>query len=151
MAKIDYILGKVMEGLLFLGLFLTAAVTLLQVVFRYVLGQSLAWSQEFVLICFVYTVLFGAVLGIKNSEHLQVDLLDKAPEPIRKISVILEFLIVIALISVLVYYGFQLFLNNLQSGQIVGILPVPVAYVYLAIPVSGLFMLYFQVRKVMKK
>lgn len=149
MARVDYYLGKCMETLMLVSLFLTVAVTLAQVIFRYVLGSSLAWSQELALIGFVYSVLFGAVVCLKNNDHLQVDLLDNAPLWMQKLSSIMEFTIITIFILVLLYFGFQLFLNNLISGQVVGILPVQKAYVYLALPLSAVFMLYFHIRKVM--
>lgn len=150
MNQIDYYIGKVMEAFLLISLFLTVGVTLAQVVFRYLLGSSLAWSQELALIGFVYSVLFGAVVCLQQREHLQVDIFDKAPLWFKRISATLEFIVVTVVILVVLIYGFQLFLNNLASGQIMGILPVQVAYVYLALPLCALFMLYFQIRRVMK-
>ncbi|MFB5662253.1 TRAP transporter small permease [Alteribacillus sp. HJP-4] len=150
MQKIDALIIKILELLMFLFLVITVFVTFLQVFYRYVLGQSLAWSQEFVLITFVYAVLLGAVVCLYHKDHLQVDLLDNKPLWLQKMATVLEFVIVGFFIVIFTYYGFQLVNNNLTSGQTVGILPVQTAYVYFAIPISGLFMLYFHIRQVIR-
>lgn len=150
MQKLDTLLIKTIKSIMFLCLVVTVFVTFVQVFYRYVLGQSLAWSQEFVLITFVYAVLMGAVICIYYKDHLQVDLLDNAPAWLQKISSLLEFVIVTFFIVIFIYYGFELVKNNFASGQTVGILPIQSAYVYLAIPISGILMLYFHVRQVIR-
>ncbi|SES06728.1 TRAP transporter small permease [Salisediminibacterium halotolerans] len=150
MEKVDRIIEIIMEYFLIAALFVTVAFTFIQVFTRYVFGMSLAWSQELVLITFVYTVLFGAVICLKNDDHLKVDLLDNAPAWLLKAVRVLEFIITAVFVIVLMYFGYQLFMNNLASGTVVGILPIQQAFVYIAIPISAVFMLYFQLRKVMK-
>ncbi|WP_026699547.1 TRAP transporter small permease [Salibacterium aidingense] len=150
MQKLDTLLIKIMEYIMFLCLSVTVLVTFVQVFYRYVLGQSLAWSQEFVLITFVYAVLTGAVVCIYHKEHLQVDLLDNKPAWLQKTAHVLEFGIVLFFIIIFTYYGIELVNSNLTSGQTVGILPIQTAYVYMAMPASGILMLYFHVRQVIK-
>ncbi|MFB4163258.1 TRAP transporter small permease [Alteribacillus sp. JSM 102045] len=150
MKTFDTLLIKFIKLIMFLCLAATVFVTFLQVFYRYVLGQSLAWSQEFVLITFVYAVLMGAVVCIYYKDHLQVDLLDNSPAWLQKTATILEFVIVSFFIVIFIYYGFDLVQNNFASGQTVGILPIQSAYVYLAIPISGILMLYFHVRQVIR-
>lgn len=146
--KIDSFLGKLLEIITTLCLSATVIVTLLQVVFRYVLQQPLSWSQEVLMISFVYSVLFGSALAIKNGEHLTVDLYDNLSKLYSILLKTIEFFVVGVVIVVLLYYGFILVIDNFQSGQIIGILPIKQAYVYLAIPISAAFMLYFHVKKV---
>lgn len=118
--------------------------------FRFVLKMPLSWSQEVVMIGFVYSVLFGAALAFKNAEHLTVDLFEEAKKGIQKALDLFSFIIVLIMIGVLFYYGWMLVLDNLNSGQILGFLPIKKAYVYMALPISSLFMLYYHVRKVFK-
>lgn len=146
--KIDSFLGKLLEIITTICLSATVVITLLQVVFRYVLQQPLSWSQEVLMVSFVYSILFGSALAIKNSEHLTVDLYDNISRGFSIVLKTLEFIVVGTMIIVLVYYGSILVMENFESGQILGLLPVKKAYVYLALPVSGLFMLYFHIKKV---
>lgn len=146
--RLDKILGKLLEVIITLCLASVVIITFLQVFFRYVIQQPLTWSQEALMISFVYSVLFGAALAIKNDDHLKVDMFENLPNTFKKFFSVLQFLIVLVLVSALIYYGLQLVINNLKSGQIVGMLPIKKAYVYLALPVSALFMLYYQAKKV---
>lgn len=143
-------LGKVLQLLATVSLSLTVIITFLQVLFRYVFKSPISWSQEVLMISFVYSILFGAALAVKNKEHLTVDLFDNLSSIKEKILVVIEFIITGTVILILLYFGWELVRANLESGQIVGILPLKKAYVYLAIPLSALFMLYFHIRKVIK-
>lgn len=143
-------LGKVLQVLATVSLSLTVIITFLQVLFRYVFKLPISWSQEVLMISFVYSILFGAALAVKNKEHLTVDLFDNLSSIKEKILVVIEFIITGTVILILLYFGWELVIANLDSGQIVGILPLKKAYVYLAIPLSALFMLYFHIRKVIK-
>ncbi|WP_010648080.1 TRAP transporter small permease [Oceanobacillus massiliensis] len=148
--KLDAFLGKLLEVIITVCLGAVVVVTFAQVLFRYIFQQSLTWSQEVLMISFVYSVLFGAALAIKNNDHLSVDLFENLPSSIRRIFNVIEFIIVGIVIVVVFYYGCLLVASNLQSGQIVGILPIKMAYVYLAVPISALFMTYYHVKKVFK-
>lgn len=150
MQKVDNILGKLLQLITTVSLSITVLITLLQVVFRYVFKSPLSWSQEVLMISFVYSILFGAALAVKNKEHLTVDLFENLSVIKEKILVTVEFIITGTVILILLYFGWELVRANLNSGQIVGILPLKKAYVYLAIPLSALFMLYFHIRKVIK-
>lgn len=148
--KIDDYLGRALEIIITICLSAVVIITFLQVVFRYVFKQPLGWSQEVLMVCFVYSVLFGAALAIKNSEHLQVNIFEKMPKMIEKVFKALEFTVVIVVIVCLLYFGFGLVMDNFDSGQVLGMVPIKKAYVYMAIPISALFMLYYQIKKVYK-
>ncbi|XID93145.1 TRAP transporter small permease [Paenibacillaceae bacterium WGS1546] len=151
MKKGLHYLSYTLEVLTCTFLAITVLMTFVQVFYRFVLSTPLSWSQEVLMISFVWFVLFGAALSVKHKEHLKIDLLDRAPPALKKIFKVAELFIVFAFTAVLVYYGIILVSDNLKSGQNVGFLPVKVAYVYLAIPISGLFMLYYSVKGLVKK
>lgn len=146
--RLDSFIGKLLEVVITLCLGSVVIITLLQVIFRYVLNQPLTWSQEALMIAFVYSILFGAALAIRNGEHLKVELFEKLPKSIGAIIKTIEFIVVGALIVVLFFYGTELVQSNLESGQTMSMLPVKMAYVYMALPISSIFMAYYHVRKV---
>lgn len=148
--RIDHYITKLLEFIITICLTITVVVTFLQVFFRFVLKLPLSWSQEVVMIGFVYSVLFGAALAFKRSEHLTVDLFEEASESVQNILNIFSFTIVLIMIGILFYYGWMLVFDNFKSGQIMGFLPIKKAYIYMGLPISSLFMLYFHMRKVFK-
>ncbi|GLB60292.1 TRAP transporter small permease [Cytobacillus sp. NCCP-133] len=148
--KIDYYIVKLLEIIITFCLSITVILTLAQVFYRFALKQSLSWSQEVVMISFVYSILFGAALAFEKSEHLTVDVWENAKVSIQKAFNVIAYIIVLVIIGVFFYYGMMLVSDNLKSGQIVGFLPIKKGYVYMALPISSLFMLYFHVKKVFK-
>jgi TRAP-type C4-dicarboxylate transport system permease small subunit len=102
------------------------------------------------MISFVYSILFGAALAFEKSEHLTVDVWENAKASVQKVFNVIAYTIVLIIIGVFFYYGLMLVSDNLKSGQIVGFLPIKKGYVYMALPISSLFMLYFHVKKVFK-
>lgn len=148
--KIDYYIVKLLEFIITFCLSITVILTLAQVFYRFVLKHSLSWSQEVVMISFVYSILFGAALAFEKSEHLTVDVWENAKASVQKAFNVIAYIIVLIIIGVFFYYGLMLVSDNLKSGQIVGFLPIKKGYVYMALPISSLFMLYFHVKKVFK-
>lgn len=130
---------------------ITILITAVQVFSRFVFNFSFSWSQELLMISFVWFVLFGSALAVKHREHLKIDLIEKLPPGIRLICKIIELFVVFTFIFVFVYYGIILVLDNLKTGQTVGFLPMKVGHVYTAIPVSGLFMLYYTVKDLVNR
>src|SRR5699024_4861207 len=131
--KIEDVIGKVLEVIVTVTLSITVILTLMQVIYRYVLQQPLAWSQEALMISFVYSVLFGETFAIKKREHLTVDLYEDIPKLFSIIMQILEFIVVGTVIVILGYYGYLLVMDNLQSGQTLSSMPIKKAYIYAAI------------------
>ncbi|WP_370458075.1 TRAP transporter small permease [Thalassobacillus sp. CUG 92003] len=150
LAKMDYLIGKMLELTTAIFLAISVIITFVQVVFRYVLEQPLSWSQEALMISFLYSILFGSALAIKNREHLSVDLFENMSKELDRILKAVEFIVVGVVIVTLFYYGYELVRDNFRSGQIIGILPINKGYVYLAVPLSALFMFYYHVKKVFR-
>jgi TRAP-type transport system small permease protein len=65
-----------LEGWVALGIFWLLGVTvLLQFVTRYALNDSAAWTEEIARYLLICTVFAGAVVGVRASDHIRVDLL----------------------------------------------------------------------------
>ena len=55
----------------------TVAVTLLQVVFRYVLGSSLSWSEELARYLFIWVIFLGVASAARRGQHMAVEALPR--------------------------------------------------------------------------
>ncbi|HLQ70165.1 MAG TPA: TRAP transporter small permease [Bacillota bacterium] len=148
--KFDDIISKILEVIMTVCLSLTVVITFVQVVFRYVLKISLPWSQELLMVFFVYSIFFGAAVLVHKKDHLVVDLFDNLPDIINKLLMTLESFIAIVVLLVFIYYGMGLVNQNLASGQTMGLLPFKRAYLYLVVPVTSVFMIYFYIRRLYK-
>lgn len=145
--KIDYLLAKIMEVIMTVSLLMTVIITFIQVVSRYVFQISLPWAQELLMICFVYSIFSGAAFLVYKKEHLTVDLLDNISSKKDKLLKVLECAIAITVLCVFIYFGAELVNQNFASGQTLGLIPIQRAYLYLAIPISSAFMIYFYIRR----
>ncbi len=148
--KLDLALSKVLEFIMVVGLVITVIMTFVQVVLRYVFSTSLPWSQEFLMLTFVYSVFAGAAYLAYKNEHLVVDLFNNLSDRTNKIFSLLEIIVTLTVLFVFAYFGWILVQQNLQSGQTLTLLPYKRAYLYMAIPVSAIFMIYFYVRRFFK-
>lgn len=61
------------------------ALVLVSVFCRYVLNQSLSWSDEVVRYLFVWFTLFGAAVTLREREHIRVEyFVERLPEGLRR-------------------------------------------------------------------
>lgn len=148
--KIDNTLIKLLEFIMIFTLSLTVLITFIQVIMRYFLQISVPWSQEFLMICFVYSIFAGAAVLVSKNEHLVVDLFDKLPKKYDVTFKIIECAVALFVLGIFTYFGSVLVLQNFSSGQTLGLLPIQRAYLYLAVPVSSVFMIYFYIRRLLK-
>lgn len=106
------------------------------VISRYFLNASLAWSEEISRIMIVWLVLLGSVLAYVNDEHLGLDILVKAV-PKR----VASFIYIIA--DILVLYAIYLFTKGgyglaMQSWDwLTPATGIPYAIVYMSVPICG--------------
>lgn len=139
---INKIIDRV-EGFAMIMLMLIATIiAIVQVIARYVFNNSLYWSEETVLYALIIMSFLAGSMGVRYSAHICVEVLNAFAGP--RFSKFLKFasaVLGIIFAFTLLYYGGRLFLNTLKMGQLSPAMRIPVAYIYLAIPVSAFFML----------
>lgn len=126
------------------------AVGLLQIVFRYVIKSSLPWSEELIRYCFVWTTMLCVPIGIMEGKHVAIDSIRKLVKgKAAKYYDIFIYLVEIAVFIVLIYFGFQLASNNMN--QLSAAMKLPIAYVIMAVPISGILGIIYIVFQIVKK
>lgn len=136
---IDWIENVAMTILMFVA----TIVAIVQVIARYVFSNSLYWSEETILYALIVMSFITASMGVRYGVHISVDFLQVflGPKLTRFFRFVASLLGVIFAVT-LIYYGWRLFVNTNNMGQLSPAMQIPVAYVYLIIPVSGIFMLF---------
>lgn len=111
------------------------AVTLAQVVFRYLLGAPLPWSEELARYCFVWIVFLGGAIGLSRGIHLGVDLFVNVLPPRLQHGVNLLVSALITGFAVAVIYASQpvIQMNMMQRSPALGF---QMSWIYIAIPIS---------------
>jgi TRAP-type C4-dicarboxylate transport system permease small subunit len=125
------------------GLILLAIALILffNVVTRYFFGSSSVWIEEMSRYLMVWLTFIGASIMARRGGHIAVDILMRAIRP--ALQRWLTFLIAAVGFVTMLYvawFGWGLTWSVYQSGQVAPTMPVPVAMLYLSIPVGGLLM-----------
>ncbi|NJP36069.1 TRAP transporter small permease [Alkalicoccus luteus] len=109
----------------------------LQVFMRYVIGDSLAWSEELARFSFIWLVYIGISYGIKKQRHIKVDVMLIVFKHRGKIILnMISNLIFLGFAVVVIYYGTDIATRILELGQRSPGLGVPMGLVYMATPVG---------------
>ncbi|MCW7546752.1 TRAP transporter small permease [Photorhabdus sp. APURE] len=127
-----------------LSVFLVFCVTW-QVISRYVFGTPSTVTDELARYLFMWVAMIGAAYTTGQHRHLAIDLLMMKLKGMGKNSVGLVIQAAIALFAaiVLVYGGSILVISTLETGQITPALGLPMGYVYLCLPISGVLMICY--------
>lgn len=112
-----------------------------QVVSRYALGFSLAWSEEFIRYAFFWSVMLTASLIASDGAHLAVDYFShRYPPRIRRLFELFNDILFLAFAGILIWFGGDLALRALEGGSRSPAMGISMAWIYLAFPVGGILL-----------
>jgi len=132
-------LGAVLVGLVLVSVFC-----------RYVLNQSLSWSDEVVRYLFVWFTLFGAAVTLREREHIRVEyFVEKLPAALRRVIEIAMLLGVCLFQSALVVLGFLWVWST--RGSYTSALQWPLnLFFYAALPCTSALGVWYTVRRLLR-
>ena len=131
-------LDKYFEELL-IGFFMLVmtVVIAVQVFMRYVMQDSLSWSEELARYCFIWLVFLGISYAVKLEKHMRIDVLFLVLKNKGKaILGIISNLLFLGFAVFAIVYGYQISSEVLAWGQVSPALNIPVGLVYMAGPVG---------------
>ncbi|WP_347551296.1 TRAP transporter small permease [Pseudalkalibacillus hwajinpoensis] len=132
--------NKVLGVVLALLIMVMSAVIFYQVFSRFILKDSLRWSEELARYIMVWSVFIGSALAIRKRELISVDAIKELmSDRAKAILNVVVYLICIAFLAVLVNYGFVLVGNII--GQTSPAMNISMAWAYSAIPVGSILMI----------
>lgn len=142
MEKLDKIIVKTLFWILALLMLVMVVVITAQVISRYVFGNPFTWSEELGRYTFVWMSFLGMAAGMKYGSHIALDVLEKKLNGVSQKTLVLFNNLLLTVFGVLLTYsGFMLF--EVGSRQTSPSLGLPMQFVYLVIPISGIILLYF--------
>lgn len=138
MKKILHFLNDYLEESICVTLMSVMTVVIfIQVVMRYVMHNSLSWSEELARYCFIWLIYIGVAYGCKKMKHIKIDAaLRLFPEKCRPYVVILGELLVIAFAAYIVKTGIAYTVKQAQYGKVSPALGLPLQYINIA-PAAG--------------
>ncbi|MCM3390179.1 TRAP transporter small permease [Ureibacillus chungkukjangi] len=114
-----------------------------QVFTRFVLNNPSAFSEELAKYCFVWLVLFGAAFVFGENGHMRIEFIQEAFP--KKIKMVTQIFIELSIIffSALVLLSGGMTITKLAWTQLSAALQIPVGYLYAAMPICGVFIIFY--------
>ncbi|SFE54199.1 TRAP-type C4-dicarboxylate transport system, small permease component [Thermophagus xiamenensis] len=146
--KID----KILE--MFLVILMTALVldVVWQVASRYLFSNPSSFTDELAVFLLIWVGMAGAAYVKGKNEHLAIDILPEKLKPPKKnrLMVFINILIILFSLTIMVIGGAWLVYTRFRLGQVSSALQVPIGYVYIIVPISGLLMIYYSLDDIRK-
>ncbi len=147
---VDKILGQFV--VIIMGL-LVANVTW-QVISRYLLNAPSSFSVELARYLLIWVGLFGSAYATGKKAHLAIELFPqklarRSPEKKRKLDIFINTVIALFSFFVLIIGGTRLVYITLSLNQLSPTLNIPLGYVYLCLPISGLLIIFYNVAEIL--
>jgi TRAP-type C4-dicarboxylate transport system permease small subunit len=144
---IKKVLDRSLEVLIMVVMAALTVDVLWQVFTRFVLKNPSTWTEELAIFLLIWVALLGAAVALNRGAHLGIDyLVNKLSIRNRIYTEVFVFLCVsLFSLCVMIIGGTSLVISTLKLGQISPALGVEIGYVYLAIPISGFFLVLYSV------
>lgn len=105
------------EGACVLTFAVMTLVAFVNVITRYLIRYSLAFTEELVVSLFVWLTLLGTAIAFREGSHLAFTyLIDRSPRAIRRLSVWFAAALGVGLFGLLIYFG----LGQIKSERLLG-------------------------------
>ncbi|MEZ4811151.1 MAG: TRAP transporter small permease [Allomuricauda sp.] len=117
-----------------------------QVFSRYIVGKPSSFTDELARYLMIWLGVLGAAYVSGMNKHVAIDLLPKrlAPSSQKRLKQLVGWIILLFSLFGLVIGGSHLVYITYVLEQCSPALRLPLAYVYLAIPLSGLLIIYYK-------
>lgn len=143
MAKINSIIDRLLFWLLAAALGTLVAICFVQVVARYLFGESFPWAEEVSIVILLWSAWWGACLGIKDNAHLKIHFIEERITEKRAIILRLSlnilsiaFLMVVAMVS-------RTVLDSMGAQTLWSLPDIPMNVMYASVPAGTILMIYY--------
>ncbi|OHB64059.1 MAG: hypothetical protein A2168_06130 [Planctomycetes bacterium RBG_13_50_24] len=143
--SIKKVLDRSLELLVTVVVAVLVVDVLWQVFTRFVLKNPSTWTEELAVFMLIWVSLLGAAVALNRGAHLGIDYFVGKLSPRKRLyTEIFAFLCIsIFSLTIMVIGGIDLVGSTLKLEQMSPALGIKVGYVYLAVPISGLFLLLY--------
>lgn len=137
------------DWLAFLIFWSLAAIVFAQFFTRYVMNDSLAWTEEIARYGLMWVTFVGAAIVVRKNAHIAVEvLLHFVPKPVARAMLVLIDLVKLTFLGLLAWFGITI--TERMDMQRMTIIELPMSIVYGGIAVGCFMMLARQVQIVWK-
>lgn len=147
--KLDKLLGNI----LILIMSLMVINVLWQVFTRFVVGTPSSFTDELARYLMIWVGVLGAAYVAGKNQHVAIDVFAKklSKDKQKKLSITVSIIIIVFAMTALVIGGLRLVYISKILGQHSSALQIPLAYVYLVIPISGILVIYYKISDILNR
>ena len=139
MNKINNLLNKAEEYVIFILVLAMTSIIIWQVFNRFFLRQSLNWSEELARYLIIWVVFLAGSVGVKHKAHIGVmALVQVFPENLRYYIIKLSYLVSTIFFILIMSYGYKIVLVQKTFHQVSPAMRIPMYIPYLALPIGSL-------------
>src|SRR5690606_40069405 len=144
------VLDKILGSFLVALMVLMVLAVLWQVFSRYVMNSPSSVTEELSRYLFIWIGILGAAYAAGQQTHISIDILHpKLNDQNRmRLRIFINSLIIFLSLAVLVIGGANLVYVNYDLGQYSAALNLPVSFVYLVVPLTGILVIFYKVNEI---
>jgi TRAP-type C4-dicarboxylate transport system permease small subunit len=137
------LIDRLEEGVCVLLLAVMTVVAFINVITRYLIHFSLAFTEELVVSLFVWLTLVGTSIAFRQGSHLGFSfIVDRSPRALQRVSIWLGAALGIVLFGLLIYFGIGQIQTERMLGSTSEALAIPQWWYTLGIPVFSLIVIF---------
>lgn len=116
------------------------------VITRYLLESQSSWTDELARFLLVWLSILGAAYASGKKLHIAIDLLPQQLNPKQQnyLDIVIHLIVLLFAISVFLVGGIRYVYISFALGQTSPALQLPIGFVYMVLPISGFFILYYK-------
>ncbi|WP_298793719.1 TRAP transporter small permease [uncultured Allomuricauda sp.] len=123
-----------------------------QVFTRFVVGTPSSFTDELARYLMIWVGILGAAYAAGQDMHVAIDVL---PQKLKKttqmkLSIMVKLIIALFALVAMIVGGGRLVYITYVLDQLSPALQIPLAYVYLVIPISGFLIMYYKISDILK-
>ena len=147
MQKLTKIITKFLEVFLIVLMAAIVIDVVWQIFTRFILRDPSSYTEELAGFLLIWIGLLGASYALHTKAHLGIDILTSKLEGTRRrLSIISIYsLVVIFALFILVIGGMRLVNITFTLAQISPAMGIPMGYVYIVLPLTGILMMYYSI------
>jgi TRAP-type C4-dicarboxylate transport system permease small subunit len=120
-----------------------ASLSFANVLSRYLFNFSISFSQELVLVAFVWATFLGTSIAFKRNSHVMVSILvEKFPRTLQKLLALLSMMLSVGLFGLLIYSSIEQIISEIDLETTSDSLDIPVYWYTLGVPVISLLIIF---------
>ncbi len=133
-------------------LLIMASVAFINVITRYLVKYSLAFTEELEVNLFVWMVLLGAAAGFKRGSHLGVNfIVSFFPKRVKKVVIVIGYIITAFLFIVLIYLGIKEIMDEMALDATSESLGIPVWWYTIGVPIGSAIVVWRIIERISKE